>query len=116
MHYKYHYCAYWNKWSRVLRWGDSVNSQVEIDLEPINDTEEGWRKVGEVHVRAHITAPGDRDLAANKLPDELLIRMAKNLGLQTRDKLLRGKFLSKIDWEKYRKVCNGGAPLSKISR
>ena len=105
----FHYCAYWHSWSRILR-QDGMNIS-EINLISHTRTVEECRNVW---VRQHCTAPSRGDLFSAELPDNIRGMMVDRYGEADTVRLLTEDFYSKIDWEKYRKTCNGGAALEKI--
>lgn len=107
--------AYWGTWSRVLRHLGRDNSCVEVNLSPVNHhDEENWRKIGMVWVRDHGTTHGKSDAFEHRLPREWFDLVGERVGRDTRHFLMKADIMSMIDFEKYRNLCNGGAPLSRI--
>lgn len=111
------YNAYWRTWSRVLRPMSDKHDQVEVDLTtPNGDIESEWEAVRSIHIRKHCTSPRHGDKLEEELPDGVVKHLRRNVDEATLRRLLHEDFLPQIDWDKYRKVDNGGASLSQISK
>lgn len=110
------YSSYWGKWSRVLQYKNGHKPQVEVDCEPVNLTQEGWRRVGSILIRQHSTARRQADYYYEALPYEVVETMQENISEIAMLEILHGDLLPLIDWEKYRRVDNGGATLADILR
>ena len=107
--------SYWGTWSRILRHLGRERTCVEINLSPVNhQDDDNWRKVGMVWIREHGTAPGDKDTFVHRLPPEWFKIVGEKVGADVRHFLMTEDILPMIDFDKYRKISNGGAPLSKI--
>lgn len=111
------YNAYWRTWSRVLRPMSQKHDQVEVDLTAINsDIESEWEAVRNIHIRSHCTPPSHGDKLEDELPDHVVKTLRNRFDEATVQRLLHEDLLPLIDWDKYRKVDNGGAALSQISK
>lgn len=107
--------SYWGTWSRVLRHLGRDQTCVEVNLSPVNhDIPENWVKIGMVWIREHGTTPGKDDKFERRLPETWFKAMAEHVNKDVRHLLLTADILPMIDFDKYRAVSNGGAPLSKI--
>ena len=110
-------------------------SYIEVNLTPVNgwptDNEVWKRKIyGEqgfaehvehqlaqvkfCRIRCHLTARDKKDETVTELPSNVLDGMNNNLQKSLVVFLLTSYILQLIDWDKYRKVCNGGADLKDI--
>ena len=107
---EYHFCSYWNTWSRRLSENNPHGPIIEVNLTPLsygcpvsrcretNNTP--WAcDVAPIHIRAHGTASAKRDINTDTLPDDVRAAMIKNLGLQLTERLLTEDFLSQIDFD-----------------
>ena len=136
----FHYSSYWGTYSRVLHSPGRKHANVElpkyetgayieVDLTPIN----GWphedqrkmygdklyaehvqyqlNQVRFVNIRSHGTRRDAKDEILGCLPANVIEQMKNNLDHSLVNFLLTGNILPLIDWNKYRKVCNGGASL-----
>ena len=110
--------AYWGTWSRILSW--HAGTTVELNLTPINPRDPGaWEEqVAGFRIRRHQT-PRDHSRVANRLPERVKESMLGRLDadlvlalLNTPDR----EILEQIDWDKYERVCNGGANLANIKK
>jgi hypothetical protein len=122
--WKYHYCSYWRTWSRILRepafvggvLPRGVGPFVEVNLTPIHSFEHdhgGWEfEVKCIRVRSHGTARSHGDKDVDCLPEEVQIKMRESMPFALYAFLTEADILPMIDWEKYNKVCNGGAALA----
>lgn len=111
----FHYSAYWGSWSRVLRPQFGTNSTVEVDLTAINPSSDyGWPRVLSCNIRAHRTARATNDILCLSLPAHTVQLMRSRTDEQTFNRLMHEDLLPLIDWDKYRKVDNGGAALANI--
>ena len=119
-----HYSSYWGTWSRILTYNGvsipqgKLGPYIEVNLSPMGGISSGnWEKeVFPIIVRAHGTMADKGDRWASRLPEEVHQKAIEKIGSLRLEALLYWNFLAEIDWEKYRQVCNGGAPLSKILR
>lgn len=120
---KFVYSGYWGTWSRTLATPKEGGNFyfIEVNLTPINHID--WEnRVIPIIIRKHCTirrngkydCPQDKE--TNVLPDHVLEEMKKHLDEELINRLLNEDFLSQIDWEKYERHCNGGAPLHKIQK
>lgn len=109
---------YWGTWSRILSY--SAGTTVELNLTPVNPTQPGtWEsQVAGFRIRKHQT-PRDVRKFSNTLPERVKESMLGHLDadlvlhlLNTPDR----EILGQIDWDKYQKVCNGGANLADIQK
>ena len=127
------YSAYWQTWSRILRHGSQWCTQVEVNLTGSRSIHGSWEKASQVWIREHRTARGDKDLVVADLPCEVMQAMKENLrdALVARKScmldtwtsvqqlmctLLHDDLLSRIDWDKYKKLDNGGACFYDIQK
>jgi hypothetical protein len=112
------YCSYWGTWGRVLRYMNRNVDQVEVNLTPINAGFGDWKKeVGRIVIRKHGTSRDKKDVYQAYLPGEVVDFMKKFLqDDHLVSRLINEDFLSQIDWDKYRKHNNGGAPLDLIKK
>lgn len=117
--------AYWGTWSRVLQYmnraptgsGRMMIDQVEVNLTTPNvRVESEWRKNERIWIRCHGTTADPKDIYTADLPGHVLDLMREYLTSPTIHLLLHADLLPMIDWDKYRSVCNGGAPLDLIFR
>jgi len=110
----FHYSSYWRTWSRVILFEEG--EMVEVNLTPIpNCHDSTWeRDVRPVRVRRHVTEFGEKDLLTGVLPREVEKELRRYCTPEQVSQLLHGRILRVIDWEKYRRVNNGGANLSDI--
>lgn len=123
--------SYWGRWSLILTerfigerqrilgklTGRTPSpSIIEIDLEPIN----GWGRVADqindvrrINIRRHCTARDGRDVLADTLPMAIENALIEHLGKDLAAWLLnpQTEILGLIDWQRYEKLCNGGASL-----
>ena len=115
-----HFCSYWGVWSRVLGW--EGGRYVEVNLTPIPACySSSWKTdVIPIVIRRHGTARdwngGRGDISTNQLPLHILEAMHTALGAELTDRLLTEDFLSQIDWSRYEKSNNAGAPLDMIRK
>lgn len=116
----YVYSGYWRTWSRILgRRPNRIRVVVELNLTPINahNGQHLWDKnVAPIVLRAHSTPKQPDDKIVDELPVDVLIDMRAHLPESLVQRLLTEDFLSQVDWDKYDKVCNGGAKLADIVR
>ena len=113
----FHRSSYWHTWSRVLSDSHPHGPFVEVNLTPINGWDsEGMKHVAPIRIRVHGTARDAKDKSVAELPAEVREEMVQFLGAELTERLLKEDFLSQIDWELYRKHCNGGANLADIRR
>lgn len=113
------YSAYWQSWSRIL---SPLNKtpfigQVEVDLTEINHLSGHywWSTVSQINIRAHRTCLAQADILTPTLPAEVFEAMKVRIpDTQLLDRLMHEDLMPLIDWDKYQKVCNGGAPLETI--
>jgi len=112
---RHRFCGYWHTWSRVLRPLDGEHDQVEVNLTPINPFWEGsWEQSKEIHIRVHCTQPGSCGIDTDRLPFAIRRLLIEKLGIRTVRRLLTEDFLSQIDFARYERFSNGGAPLRLI--
>lgn len=117
---KFHYSAYWGTYSRVLsndhklpEFPNHMGSIVEVNLTPVNPYhQEGWDRNKNIIIRRHGTSPDKKDQFYAVLPPEIWKLLDTKFGKELRHRLVTEDFLSQIDWDKHRKVCNGGAALA----
>ena len=113
------YSSYWKTWSRVLS-GGRAGSSVELNLTPTNwrvaDQGQWDSKVRPIRIRRHSTGMDRGDKLVDTLTAEVRAVMVKHLGADLTARLLTEDFMSQINWEKYHRVCNGGANLSDIRK
>jgi hypothetical protein len=110
----FHYSSYWGTWSRVLRTSSGGGDDtVEVDLTAVNLQ---WPRVLACNVRSHRTMCARNDILCRSLPAHVVDLMHKRMSMETFDQLVHADLLSLIDWDKYNKVCNGGAALIKIMK
>lgn len=109
----FRYCAYWRTWSRVIEF--AKYRIVEVNLTPMpNVFGSTWEKdVAPIVIRKHLTLNRDDKVYAN-LPADIIRQMLENLGDEIVNRLLTEDFLPRIDWQKYERVCNGGAKFADI--
>jgi len=120
----FHFSGYWQTWSRVLSENHPQGPFVEVNLTPIPCSyihAYTWKKeIAPIRIRAHCTPRYYGALGGNKrayvLPENVKLEMIQNLGKEITERLLTEDFLSQIDWDLYRKVCNGGANFENIRR
>lgn len=112
------YSAYWHTWSRVLSPMDALDiGQVEVDLTALGVYGGAWRRVERVNIRVHHTPPESANKVVYELPAEVVQLMKKWIpNSETLDRLLHEDLLPQIDWDKYRKLNNGGAPFNLITK
>ena len=112
----FHYSSYWGTWSRILRVSSSGGDEtVEVDLTAVNPHSDlQWPRVLACNIRAHRTARDTNDLICKSLPRHAVDLMHSRMDLETFEQLMHHDLLPLIDWDKYNKVCNGGAALAKI--
>lgn len=114
---KFHYCAYWGTWSRMLgRRPDHNFYTVELDLTPVNGDSGNWARVRDIWIRAHCTSPGKNDEDTNRLPIEIWKWLGTRLGNEVRHMLVTHDFLPLIDWERYDARCNGGCAFQECAK
>lgn len=110
---KYKYCAYWGTWDRILDYKDGTF--VEVNLTAINPTSSiNWERNETIIIRRHATRPSDRDIFTNFLGSDVVKLMEHWMPTDIVDRLITEDFLPRIDWVKYEKVRNGGAPFDLI--
>lgn len=113
----FRYCSYWGHWSRVLHEAtvrDGAN-YVEVDITAINGrTEHDWAHTRRINIRSHGTSRHKNDLFVGTLPEEVVDHMREWMDEALIERLLHEDFLPQIDWDKYRKHCNGGASFELI--
>ncbi len=115
---KFIYCKYWQNWSRVLRLKGRYFGQVEVTLTPINShSDYAWKEKSflNINIRQHLTDTKD-DIIVDDLPDSVYDDMVSRIGKELTDRLIHEDFLPNIDFEKYRSLCNGGAPFNLIRK
>lgn len=108
------YNSYWRTWTRVLL--ESMNREgicVEINLTHINGH---WDRVPLEIIRRHTTNRGVNDRLTNVLPLDIQAAIKHNVGEELYKRLLTYDYLPEIDWQKYDKICNGGAEFAKVRR
>lgn len=110
------YSPYWGTWSRLLKRPGVYTSAVEVNLTPVNpDYADSWERNKDIIIRQHGT-PIDPCNIHVSLPtrtyDEMIMRYGAELALR----LIHEDFLPCIDFNKYRAICNGGAPLHLIKK
>lgn len=122
------YSSYWGSWSRVLfhesdkklarQYGLESNTWIELDLTAINPHDiSGWRDgVQYANIRCHSTTRGDRDRIVGTLPGHVVKRMREFLTEDCVQKLLHADYLPYIDFEKGRKVNNGGFKFADATK
>lgn len=105
------YSRYWCRWSRVLR--QAKNEWIELNLTDVNDD---WNTVLNETVRVHRTALAVGDKLQDTLPIAIKELIEKNVGKELAFKLMTYDYLSKINFDMYYQVCNGGAAFSNIKK
>lgn len=127
------YNFYWGTWSRILRHQSKWSTQVEVNLAGNRSIHGSWERVSRVWIREHRTARDERDLVAADLPWEVIWAMEENLRdaliarkvcmldtevhvQQLMSTLLHEDLLGRIDWDKYKKLDNGGACFYDIQK
>lgn len=106
------YNTYWRTWNRVLL--DSFFGQyIEVNLTHINGD---WNGVKEERVRVHRTPRNPGENLVHTLPPHIKEIMIGNLGAVLTEKLTKFDYLPNIDWDKFDKFDNGGAPFAQIVR
>jgi hypothetical protein len=113
---RFHYCAYWGTWSRVLSANHPHGPYVEVNLTPVATFRDWQSEVAPIRIRAHGTQRGPEDKDTHQLPPVIRAQMMRALGPELVDRLLGEDFLRQIDWRKYRKHNNGGANLEDIRK
>lgn len=112
----FHYSSYWGTWSRILSNIHQGGRVVEVNLTPTNVYscgQKGWDdEVAGIRIRVHGTKPDRGDQFAEELPERWVLAMLKHLPPETVGILLHGDILPLIDFEKHKKVNNGGANLA----
>lgn len=112
------YSSYWGCWSRILQEATPHNdgNYIEVNLTAINPTyEHSWKEQIEmIRIRRHGTSRDKKDRFVGTLPQEVVDMMLRYLAPELVERLLHEDFLPHIDWNLYRKHCNGGAPFEKI--
>jgi hypothetical protein len=88
---------------------------VELNLTPIQGHHDWDTRVACGVIRRHGTAPDEKDLFVDELPDDVYWNMVANIGLEKADWLLNHDFLPEIDWDLYEKHNNGGCAFDKCS-
>lgn len=113
---KYHYSSYWKTWSRVL--SEENGHYVEVNLTPIPCcTASTWeRDVWPPKIREHCTPRAQTDIDTDELPEDVMTDIFIHVGGPQLDMLLNYNFLPEIDWNVYRKICNGGARWEDIRK
>jgi hypothetical protein len=110
---KFRYSSYWRNWSRVLSPMNALPiGQVEVDLTPVttDSLQTSWDRVARINIRTHRTAPDANEKLFDELPAIIVQKMEQWIPSSLiLDRLLHEDLLPQIDWDKYRKVCNGGA-------
>ncbi|MBX4189341.1 hypothetical protein KW785_01960 [Candidatus Parcubacteria bacterium] len=92
---------------------------VEVNLTPIGGFSPGvaWKDlVQPIRIRSHETSLDPRDKRVEVLPENISQAMIRQLGPVLTQRLLTEDFLPQIDWDLYRRKCNGGANLEDIRR
>lgn len=110
---EFHYSCTWSTWSRVLSTTDLHGPIVEVNLTPVHD----WAsEVAQIRIRFHGTPFGhcSHDKVTAELPARVRQQMVEKLGEELTEHLLTEDFLPQIDYELYRRHCNGGANLEDI--
>lgn len=110
---EFHYSCTWSTWSRVLSTTDLHGPIVEVNLTPVHD----WAsEVAQIRIRFHGTPFGhcSYDKVTTELPARVRQQMVEKLGEELTERLLTEDFLPQIDYELYRRYCNGGANLEDI--
>ena len=122
--YVFIYSSYWGVWSRVLAVNHNMSPEfgfgdfVEVNLQPINS----WTWPGElervksINIRVHGTTRDRKDRNEYECPEHVRTGMLEHLGAELTERLLTEDFYSQIDWDLYRKHCNGGASFDLIRR
>lgn len=117
---KFHYSSYWHTWSRRLAESNKplFCGIVEVNLGPIPGCfSSTWDyDVKPIRIRAHGTSSSRGDIDTDVLPESVKEAMVKNLGPELTERLLTYDFLPEIDWEKYNRLCNGGANFEDIKK
>ena len=115
---KFVYCSYWGTWSRLLKPLGKHYGAVEVNLTAINPTSEhGWvDKVSNLTIRVHRTPNSGNDRIVDTLPLDVYQLMSQWLSDETVERLINEDFISQIDFDKYRKHCNGGAAFELIKQ
>lgn len=111
------YSSYWGNWSRILQEGTPHNDGycIEVSITAINPTwEHAWKELGDIRIRRHGTTRDSKDKFVGTLPEHSLEMMRHYLDAPLIERLLHEDFLPHIDWAKYQKLCNGGAPFDLI--
>ena len=114
----FHYSSYWRSWSRVLSTDHTGGPFVEVNLTPIGNSwvsEDQVRRIQGVNIRLHGTARDPKDIETAELPVEVMDQMADHLGVWFVDELLNTDFMPQIDWDLYKRQCNGGCPFHLCS-
>lgn len=110
------YNSYWGTWNRILRYEGIWT--VELNLTPINhhwpSTWGGDRSPSKYIIRKHGTAVCPSDKLMDELPGIWRDLLVYRLGEEITTRLLTFDFYPLIDWMKYDRVNNGGAPISEI--
>jgi hypothetical protein len=122
--WKYHYCSYWRCWSRMLSEpGDGIELPrgagpfVEVNLTPIPNTYSNRstyeHEVNRIVIRSQRDQPQSRRQGRGLSPRGLVqIAMRGTCRSRLYSFIMEEDILPMIDWEKYNKVCNGGAALA----
>ena len=114
------YSSYWGCWSRILQEATPHNDGnfIEVNLTAINPTyEHSWKEqIEPIRIRRHGTSRDRNDKFVGTLPQEAYDMMCRHLPQELIERLMHEDFLPNIDWEKYRKHSNGGAPFELIKK
>lgn len=112
------YSSYWGVYSRMLSGGNYLEGIgfVEVDLTAINPRSDlNWPRVARINIRAHATPRSPKDEISYALPSHVFEMMSARLpDPALLAVLIHRDLLPLIDFEKYRKVSNGGAALADI--
>lgn len=100
------YSSYWRTWSRVLqRMGGSFNTQIEVDITPINPSiDESWMVIPKINIREHMTSTRQGDIWTHHLPDEVVKDLEKRVSKSQLDLILHKDLLSMINVEEFSKA------------
>jgi hypothetical protein len=114
------YSSYWGRWSRILQEGTPQNGYefIEVSVTAINPTHDySWAdQIMSVNIRRHGTQRDRKDVFVGTLPEAAVAMLDKHIPKEVQHLLLHEDLLPQIDWELYRKHCNGGAPFHLIRK
>jgi hypothetical protein len=91
------------------RVSDEWIDQVEVDLTPSCPERR-------INIRSHKTGRSADDKVSRYLPRSVYEEMVKKYGEELTNRLIDEDMLFRIDWNLYKKNCNGGAEFELIQK